>query len=184
MRIERTRTDPCPDDDGGPATYVTIDSHWWDGSQIYGSEPAIDDALREGAGGRLRLDPDGQLPRDLDAKLDLTGVAGNFWLGLALLHTLFTREHNAICDRLAPSTRTGRTTSSSTKARLINAALMAKIHTVEWTPAIIAHPTTKFGMRANWYGHPRQAPRQAQLERGARRHPGLARPTTTASRTR
>ena len=29
---------------------------------------------------------------------------------------------------------------------------MAKIHTVEWTPAIIAHPTTRFGMRANWYG--------------------------------
>ena len=38
------------------------------------------------------------------------------------------------------------------KARLITAALMAKIHTVEWTPAIIAHPTTKYAMRANWYG--------------------------------
>ena len=29
---------------------------------------------------------------------------------------------------------------------------MAKIHTVEWTPAIIAHPTTVYAMRANWYG--------------------------------
>ena len=29
---------------------------------------------------------------------------------------------------------------------------MAKIHTVEWTPAIIAHPTTSYAMRANWYG--------------------------------
>ena len=77
------------------------DSHWWDGSQIYGSEPAFAAALREGEDGRLRLDQDGQLPRDLDAKVDLTGVAGNFWLGLALLHTLFTLEHNAICDRLA-----------------------------------------------------------------------------------
>jgi Animal haem peroxidase len=29
---------------------------------------------------------------------------------------------------------------------------MAKIHTVEWTPALIAHPTTERGMNANWYG--------------------------------
>ena len=29
---------------------------------------------------------------------------------------------------------------------------MAKIHTVDWTPAIIAHPTTVLGMRANWWG--------------------------------
>jgi Animal haem peroxidase len=38
------------------------------------------------------------------------------------------------------------------KARLINAALMAKIHTVEWTPAIIAHPTTVYALRGNWWG--------------------------------
>jgi hypothetical protein len=152
MRIERTRTDPSPDANGGAATWVTTDSHWWDGSQIYGSEPVITNALREGAGGRLRLDPDGQLPRDLDAKLDLTGVAGNFWLGLALLHTLFTREHNAIADRLAAEHPAWTDDELFAKARLITAALMAKIHTVEWTPAIIAHPTTKFGMRANWYG--------------------------------
>jgi len=100
----------------------------------------------------MRLDPDGQLPRDLDAKLDLTGVAGNFWLGLALLHTLFTREHNAIADRLAAEHRDWTDDELFAKARLITAGLMAKIHTVEWTPAIIAHPTTKFGMRANWYG--------------------------------
>jgi hypothetical protein len=37
-------------------------------------------------------------------------------------------------------------------ARLINAALMAKIHTVEWTPAILANKTLKRAMFANWYG--------------------------------
>jgi hypothetical protein len=152
MRIERTRNDPFPDGDGGATTWVTTDSHWWDGSQIYGSEPAVSAALREGAGGRLRLDADGQLPRDLDDKLDLSGVAGNFWLGLALLHTLFTREHNAIADRLAAEHPDWGDDRLFDTARLITAALMAKIHTVEWTPAIIAHPTTKYGMRANWYG--------------------------------
>ena len=152
MRIERTRNDPFPDANGGPTTWVTTDSHWWDGSQIYGSEPAISAALRAGKGGRLRLDPDGQLPRDLDEHVDLTGVAGNFWLGLALLHTLFTREHNAVADRLAQEYPHWTDEELFGKARLVTAALMAKIHTVEWTPAIIAHPTTKYAMRANWYG--------------------------------
>lgn len=29
---------------------------------------------------------------------------------------------------------------------------MAKIHTIEWTPAILAHPTLELGMNANWWG--------------------------------
>jgi hypothetical protein len=152
MRIERTRRDPSHTGDGTPPTYVTDDSHWWDGSQIYGSDRDFARAVRAGTDGKLRLDPDGQLPRDLDDKVDLAGVAGNFWLGLALLHTLFTREHNAICDRLREEYPSWTDDQLYAKARLINAALMAKIHTVEWTPAIIAHPTTRYAMRANWYG--------------------------------
>jgi hypothetical protein len=35
---------------------------------------------------------------------------------------------------------------------MVNAALMAKIHTVEWTPAILAHPALEIGMKANWWG--------------------------------
>lgn len=34
----------------------------------------------------------------------------------------------------------------------MNSALLAKIHTVEWTPAVINNPTTVIGMRANWFG--------------------------------
>ncbi len=152
MRIQRTRPDASHTGDGSPPTYVTADSHWWDGSQIYGSNAAFAAALRAKEGGKLRLDPDGQLPRDLESLVDLTGVAGNFWLGLALLHTLFTREHNAICERLAEEYPDWSDDELYDRARLINAALMAKIHTVEWTPAIIAHPTTRYAMRANWYG--------------------------------
>ena len=29
---------------------------------------------------------------------------------------------------------------------------MAKIHTVEWTPAILPHPVTRIAMNTNWYG--------------------------------
>ena len=151
MRIPRTRRDPTHAGDT-PPTFVTADSHWWDGSQIYGSEQGFAAALRANEDGKLRLDPDGLLPRDLEEHVDLAGVAANFWLGLGVLHTLFTLEHNAICDRLRKAHPTWSDDRLFATARLVNAALMAKIHTVEWTPGIIAHPTTAWAMRANWWG--------------------------------
>ena len=153
MRIPRTRRDPTSDDDPStPPTYLTADSHWWDASQIYGSDQGFADALRSGEHGKLRLDERGLLPADLEEHVDLEGVAGNFWLGLGLLHTLFTREHNAICDAIRAEHPNWADDELYDRARLVNAALMAKIHTVEWTPAIIAHPTTKLAMNANWWG--------------------------------
>jgi hypothetical protein len=153
MRIPRTRRDPSHSPESGTApTFVTADSHWWDGSQVYGSDPQFARALRAGEDGKLRLGPDGLLPRDLEETLDLSGVAGNLWIGLGILHTLFTLEHNAICDRLRRAYPTWTDDQLYERARLVNAALMAKIHTVEWTPAIIAHPTTRYAMHANWWG--------------------------------
>ena len=140
--------------DGLPPVYRTSDSHWWDGSQIYGLDEAFQGEVRTGEDGKLVVDEHGLPPAALDPILDPPGPRGNFWLGLALLHGLFMREHNAICDALRQEPRRGGWTDQSLydTARLVNAAVMAKIHTVEWTPAIIAHPTTKWGMNANWYG--------------------------------
>jgi hypothetical protein len=152
MRIPRTRRDPTDTETQTPPTYVTADSHWWDGSQIYGSERGFADALRAREDGKLRLDERGLLPQDLEQHIDVEGVAANFWLGLGVLHTLFTLEHNAICDRLRSVHPTWSDDRLFDTARLVNSALMAKIHTVEWTPGIIAHPTTQFAMRANWWG--------------------------------
>jgi hypothetical protein len=152
MLIQRTRPDPSYDPNrGGAPTYITDDSHWWDGSQIYGSGSEMAELLR-GEDGKLRLDPDGLLPADLDQKVDLTGVAGNFWIGLGVLHTLFTHEHNAIVETLRRAHPNLTEDQLYDKARLINAALMAKIHTVEWTPAVISHPTTRLAMNINWWG--------------------------------
>ncbi|MQA76164.1 MAG: peroxidase [Solirubrobacterales bacterium] len=153
MTIPRTRRDPTSDrDPGTPETFVTADSHWWDGSQIYGSEERFASAVRAREDGKLRIGSDGLPPRDLERLVDLGGVGGNFWVGLALLHTLFTLEHNSICDRLRREHPGWSDDRLYDKARLINAALMARIHTTEWTPAIIAHPTTRYAMRATWSG--------------------------------
>jgi len=61
-------------------------------------------------------------------------------------------EHNAICEKLHAEHPDLDDQTLYEKARLVNAALMAKIHTVDWTPAIIAHPTTVRALRANWWG--------------------------------
>ena len=174
MRIERTRSDPAPDANGGPPTYVTADSHWWDGSQIYGSDPAFSEALRSKEDGKLRLDPDGQLPRDLEAVVDLTGVAGNFWLGLALLHTVFTHEHNSICDRLkADNPRWSDDELYAARApdqrRPDGEDPHRRVDAGDHRP-----PDDQVRDARQLVRHPRQAPGQAQLERGPRRHPRLA----------
>ena len=43
---------------------------------------------------------DGTLPVDAETGTELTGFSRNWWVGLGLLHTVFAREHNAICDML------------------------------------------------------------------------------------
>jgi hypothetical protein len=150
MEVLRTAPDPSSDP-SGPPTFVTADTHWWDASQIYGSDPKFARAIRSGRDGKLRIDPNGLVPSDVWANVDLHGVAGNFWVGLALLHALFMLEHNAVCDRLAAEYPDLDDETLYEKGRLVS-ALMAKIHTVDWTPAIIAHPTTVKALRTNWYG--------------------------------
>jgi hypothetical protein len=149
MKVPRARRDPTSDP---PPTFLTEDSHWWDASQIYGSKPELAEAMREGAGGRLKMGLDGLPPAELEDHLDLEGVDGNFWVGLGVLHTLFMHEHNAICDRLRRENPGWRDDKLYDKARLVNAALMAKIHTTEWTPAVIAHRTSRYALGATWSG--------------------------------
>jgi hypothetical protein len=151
MEIQRTRRDPSADPNG-PPTFVTDDTHWWDGSQVYGRDPRFAEALRTGEHGKLKIDERGLIPEEVESHVDLTGVAGNFWVRLALLHSLFMREHNAICDRLHETHPELSDDELYDKARLVVAALMAKIHTTDWTPAIIAHPTTVKALRTNWWG--------------------------------
>lgn len=148
LRVPRTPS--APSEDGtSPPSYANIETHWWDGSQIYGSSAAAQAAVRSWENGKLRLGPSGSLPVDI---LDRLAEEPGWWVGLALMSTLFAQEHNAICDRLRHEHPSWSDEDLFQKARLINAALMAKIHTVEWTPAILGHPTLQIAMRANWWG--------------------------------
>jgi len=164
MTILRTLSDDrrCPADQGQPATYRNTETHWWDGSQLYGSDLGRQQAVRTDpasgqlrADGKIHLDTQGHLPVDQSsevANLELSGVNGNWWVGLSVLHTLFAREHNAIVDRLRVDYPTADGEWLFQKARLVNAALIAKIHTVEWTPALMNSPEGRMAMRGNFWG--------------------------------
>jgi hypothetical protein len=153
MRIGKTQPDPTRREEGEQAAATSINevTHWWDGSQIYGSDQETQNRLRSFIGGKLKLNENETLP--LDAKgMEDTGFVRNWWVGQTLLHTLFAREHNAICDHLMGAYPKWDDKRLFNVARLINAAVMAKIHTVEWTPAILPNPALDAGLKANWYG--------------------------------
>ncbi|MBV9395515.1 MAG: peroxidase [Methylobacteriaceae bacterium] len=172
MTVLRSRPAPAgASDPGQPTAYTNIETHWWDSSQIYGSTLARQMMIRTDPqtgqicpDGKIGLKPDGHLPLEKEIEavpdaegvrfyhLELTGVNGNWWVGLSAMHTLFAREHNCIVDRLKLDFPQASGEWLFQKARLIVAALIAKIHTIEWTPALMNSPEGKIAMRSNWWG--------------------------------
>ncbi|ABK73346.1 peroxidase [Mycolicibacterium smegmatis] len=150
--IDVPATPADPDSAPGHTTFINRETHWWDASQIYGNSPQAQKLIRtDSDDGKVLIDGDGFIgvaPEVIKA----SGAADGWWVGSELMGTIFMREHNAICDRLRAAYPEWTGEQIFNKARLINAALIAKIHTVEWTPAILAHPTLHIGMRANWFG--------------------------------
>ena len=153
-------------------------THWWDASQIYGSNPETITKVRsvwKNGKNTGKILPDGKIAVDIinkrlmydDKGLPVTGFHDNWWVGLEMIHTLFHLEHNSIVDNILKPlvgkkicvAKRGQTVSEADcsqiifeKARMINSALMAKIHTVEWTPALLDNEMLHVGMRSNWYG--------------------------------
>lgn len=159
MRVQRTLPESAATKDT-PTTFKNTESAWWDSSQIYGSSLERQMLLRTQTGGKLTLEDGKFLPRfpkdengqETKPGIEMTGFFDNWWIGLSLMHTLFVLEHNAICDRLAAVYPQWTDQQLFDKARLINCAVIARIHTIEWTPAILQHPVLKIAMNANWYG--------------------------------
>src|SRR5829696_5204290 len=153
MRISRTPEEPTrtPEEAGMPPTHLNVHTHWWDGSQIYGSDEESQARVRSGQDGKLKVGPDGLITVDSTTEKHPADEPG-FWIGLAMMHTLFTLEHNAICDRLRTEYPRWSDDDLFDRARLINTALLARIHTIEWTPALLDNPAARLGLNANWWG--------------------------------
>jgi hypothetical protein len=153
MKIRRTAADPTrsPADSGLPPTYINTETHWWDASQIYGTTRDFQKKIRSFKDGKLIFRRDQVVQLDSQTLIQQENLAG-WWVGQSLMFTLFALEHNAICDHLRVAYPDWSDENLFQRARLINAALLAKIHTVEWTTAILGHPTLQLAMRTNWWG--------------------------------
>jgi hypothetical protein len=154
LSIGATQPDPTHGPQPEPACTSSINevTHWWDGSQIYGSDQKTQNRLRSTEMGKMRLSDGGLLPVEDGTEVEDAGFRRNWWVGLTMLHTLFVCEHNAICDMLYDAYPAWDDNRLFNVARLINAGLMAKIHSIEWTPAILPNQALETGLNSNWYG--------------------------------
>jgi hypothetical protein len=98
----------------------------------------------------------------------------NWTIGMAFYHTIFAREHNAFVDAFRARTRATPDADSGVRnpatperviryrdvsndelfemGRLVVAAEIAKIHTIEWTPQLLYDEPLYLGMNSNWSG--------------------------------
>lgn len=121
-------------------------THWWDASQLYGSTKAQQRKVRTYEGGHLvvAIDPATRLP--------ITGFSQNWWLGLSIMHHTFISEHNYLADQLALQNPTWTDEQLFQHTRLLIAAIIAKVHTLEWTFALLQNAPAQGGLDIDWYG--------------------------------
>nr|XP_043633555.1 alpha-dioxygenase 1-like [Erigeron canadensis] len=131
--------------------HLNIRTSWWDGSSIYGSNSAQLHQVRTYREGKLKITIDGLLQHQ-DNGLPIAGDIRNSWIGVSALQALFILEHNAICDSLKVEYPDLDDENLYRHARLVTSAVMAKIHTIDWTVQLLKTDTLLAGMRANWYG--------------------------------
>lgn len=98
----------------------------------------------------------------------------NWNIGLSFYHNLFTREHNSFVDRFrqmqedSPDEDSGFRNPDNPDqvityaeasdeeifqaARLVVSAMIAKVHTIEWTTQLLYDEPLYRGMNSNWFG--------------------------------
>ena len=78
------------------------------------------------------------------------GFIVNWWTGVEILHNMFVKEHNAVCAMLRDSHGEMDEEQLHQTARLVIAGVLAKIHTTEWTPALLNNELMNVSMHQNW----------------------------------
>ncbi|KAK1292922.1 Alpha-dioxygenase 1 [Acorus calamus] len=130
---------------------LNIRTPWWDGSAIYGSDANKNAQVRTFKDGKLKIAGNGLLQHGEDG-IAISGDVRNSWAGVSTLQALFIKEHNAVCDVIKRENPFLSDEELYRHARLVTAAVIAKIHTIDWTVELLKTDTLYVGMHANWYG--------------------------------
>ncbi len=156
ITVPRTQADRSADAD--PNVYRNEVAPAWDTSEVYGSDQATQDRLRTDPAtnrmlenGKLYL-PDGLLPIDPLTGREMSGMTRNWWTGPQMFQTLFARHHNFVCDQLAAAYPGMSSDWYYGKAKLVVAGIKVRIHTGEWTPAVLCQKAISQGLNTNAYG--------------------------------
>ncbi|CAK7326360.1 unnamed protein product [Dovyalis caffra] len=131
---------------------LNIRTPWWDGSAIYGSNAKALHKVRTFKDGKLKISEDGLLLRDQDG-IAVSGDVRNSWAGVSVLQALFVKEHNAVCDAIKRENKHLGDEELYRHARLVTSAVIAKVHTIDWTVELLKTDTLLAGMRGNWYAY-------------------------------
>ncbi|XP_052118169.1 alpha-dioxygenase PIOX-like isoform X1 [Arachis duranensis] len=128
-----------------------IRTPWWDASVIYGSNGEVLKRLRTLKDGKIKISEEGELLHNENG-IAVSGDVRNSWAGVSTLQALFVHEHNSVCDALKKNYPELDDEEIYRHARLVTSAVIAKIHTIDWTVELLKTDTLLAGMRANWYG--------------------------------
>ncbi|KAL2634211.1 hypothetical protein R1flu_005690 [Riccia fluitans] len=135
----------------GKVGFKNTRSSWWDASVIYGTNEESQRSVRTLRDGKLKLQEDGMLAVGKDG-ISIIGDPRNPWMGVAVLQSLFIAEHNLVCDKLKEAYPKLDDEALYNYAKLTTQAVLAKIHTIDWTVELLKMNTLLAGMRINWYG--------------------------------
>ncbi|PHQ31643.1 peroxidase family protein [Rhodopirellula bahusiensis] len=120
-----------------PAEQVNSITAWIDGSQVYGSDQATADSLREFVGGRLLITDDGLLPTDEDQGLLAGDIRAAENVVLTSMHALFLREHNRLADEISAENPSLSDEEIYQEARATVIAEMQSITINQYLPALL-----------------------------------------------
>lgn len=137
--------------------YDSERTNWWDASFVYGNNATQLDAARTYVGGKMITND--EIPHALPTNEDGSNIPGdnkNSWVGVALLQEVFLREHNWVATKIVESDPGLDANTDDQKifdaARVVVSALVAKIHTTDWTVELLKTRLLDIGMNTNWVG--------------------------------